>query len=89
MKRNNRKLLWFSIIIGAYFLALYLIWFYKVDATIVGVFQELLTIPMMIAQLILLVFIGKLLINPQQRTSANICTLIISLTTTILIIQSF
>jgi hypothetical protein len=89
MKKQSAKLLWFSIAIAFYFLALYLVWIFKVDVTIIGVFQEMLTIPMGLGLLALVIVTSMKLVKPQSRTTANILALVIALATLILIIQSF
>ncbi len=82
------KLLLFSLLLAAYFLTLFLLHYYDVRITMVGVFQELLTIPMILAQLVLLGFIVARLLNKHRRTRADFLAGAISCTTTFFIFQS-
>jgi hypothetical protein len=53
-KLNSNILTIINFGITAYFLAIYLINLYQIDFVIVGVFRELLTIPLMLAELVFL-----------------------------------
>lgn len=56
-KFNNKILFYVSLLFVAYFSFLFLnAYIIKSDATFIGVFQELLTIPMLIAELLLFAF---------------------------------
>ena len=52
---SHRNLAVINLCIVFYFMAIWLINYFKIDAIIIGVFRELLTIPMLLAQLIFLV----------------------------------
>lgn len=88
-KAKDYKLLWFSLASAFFFLTLFLLWEFRIQVTIIGVFQELLTLPMMAAQIVLLVFVGIKLSHRAGRTNTNLLALIISFITTFFILQSF
>ena len=52
---SHRNLAVINLGVVSYFLLILLINYYKIDAVIIGVFRELFTIPMLLAQLIFLV----------------------------------
>lgn len=52
---TTKSLTIINFLIVAYFVLIWLINFYQIDYTLIGVFRELLTIPFLIAQLIFLV----------------------------------
>ena len=86
---HSWRLLALSLLCSAFFLLIFLLWKLQVEVTIVGVFQELLTLPVMAAQVVLLVVIVTKMFSHKHRTTANLLALILSLVTSILIIQSF
>ena len=52
---TNKHLTLINFTIVAYFSLLWLLNFYRLDYALIGVFQEILTIPFLIAQLVFLV----------------------------------
>lgn len=77
---NGSRLLIASLIISAYFLALYVVDYYEVEHFLIGFFGELLTIPFLLAQIVFLV-IGFyiLLIQKNQRNLIILSLVILSL----------
>jgi len=55
-----------NLIIVGYFIALHLIYIYKIKHVLIGVFVELLTIPMLLAQFLFLVINIKFLLDKNQ-----------------------
>ncbi len=45
-----------NFVVVAYFTVIYLLYYFQIEFVIIGVFRELLTIPFMFGQLVLLVF---------------------------------
>ena len=76
---TNRNLIIANFSIVSFFIFIWLINFYKLDFTIIGVFREILTIPFMIAQIVFLV-IG---INYLIKNKNNLLTIISFITLTI------
>lgn len=67
---RNLTIINFAIIF--YFIVIYLLYIYQVDIIILGVFQEMLTIPFMLAQIVF-VIIG---INHLIKNKIKIMTLV-------------
>ncbi|WP_163514273.1 hypothetical protein [Gelidibacter japonicus] len=69
---TDRNLKIINSVIIFYFLGIYMLYRYQVDSIIIGVFQEMLTIPFMLAQIVF-VFIG---IHHLVKHKIKILTLI-------------
>ncbi|OQX73286.1 MAG: hypothetical protein B6D61_12665, partial [Bacteroidetes bacterium 4484_249] len=52
---NEKRLTLINFIIVTYFIAIYVLYLYKIDSVLIGVFREILTIPFFIAQIVFLV----------------------------------
>ena len=63
---TNRNLIIANFSIVSFFVFIWLINFYKLDFTIIGVFREILTIPFLIAQIVFLV-IGIQYLTKNKR----------------------
>ena len=63
---TNRNLRIINFVIVSYFILIYLINYYKIDFIIIGVFRELLTIPLLLAQIFFIVIGIKCLIKSQM-----------------------
>jgi hypothetical protein len=67
---TNRRLAFINFGIVCYFFLIWLIHFYQIDFFIIGFFQELFTIPFLIAQFIFLfISIAFLIKNPKKYLS--------------------
>lgn len=75
MKKANSLALINSVIVS-YFILIWLLYFYKVESTILGVFVELLTIPFLIGQLVFLI-LGAKHIFKQKTNRALIISLVL------------
>ena len=64
---SRKILLVISVVIVLYFLAIYLINLYKIDFVLIGVLRELLTLPMLFAQLFFLFFGIYLLFKEEKK----------------------
>jgi hypothetical protein len=53
--KTNRNLTLINFAIVFYFILIYLLNYFKIDLVLIGVFRELLTIPVLIVQLLFLV----------------------------------
>lgn len=49
---TDRNLTIINFVIVAYFGLIYLLYFYKTDLVLIGVFKEILTIPFLLAQVV-------------------------------------
>jgi hypothetical protein len=68
--RRHRLYFVFSLALAAYFSLLFLLNAARVDSVIVGVFGELLTIPMLVAQVVLIVFVLRALFRRGEPKTA-------------------
>jgi hypothetical protein len=57
-----------SFIISGYFLLIYFFNIYEIDAVLIGVFRELLTIPFLVAQIVFLFLGTRFLIKKKFKT---------------------
>lgn len=80
-----------SLIIATYFLAIFLLNYFQVDFILIGVFRELLTIPMLLAQLVFLIIGLIVLIKGQhpRLKHLNIISILTLATSSLLTIGSF
>lgn len=76
----------FSII--GYFLFLYLVYVFRIDLHIIGVVREMLTIPAMLGQLVLIV-LGVILFVKKERNPMLLISLVMLIICAILTIGSF
>jgi hypothetical protein len=67
---TNKNLTFINFAIVTFFILIWLINIYKIDFVLVGVFRELLTIPILIAQIFFLV------IGIKHLSKSNILTII-------------
>lgn len=77
-----------NFLVVLYFISIALINFFKIDFVLIGVFRELLTIPFLIA-LLVLVFIGVKNVMTQPRNRLNSISVFLLIITTCLTIGSF
>jgi hypothetical protein len=67
---TNRNLTIINLVIVSYFILIWLIYIYKIDFILVGVFREILTIPFLIAQIVFLIIgIKHLIIHPKKLST--------------------
>ena len=87
----EKRLLAISLIIATYFLTVFLLNYFQVDLILIGVFIELLTIPMMLGQLVFLI-IGLIILirgkNSRLRHLTIISVLVLAISS-LLTIWSF
>jgi len=88
-KLNGKTLLVISLIICLYFLALFSIYYFKMDHFLIGFFSELLTIPFFLAQIIFLAWGIKMIFSTTPQQNLIIISVLILAITTILTIGSF
>ena len=77
----------FSIV--GYFITLYLVYVYKMNFVLIGVFRELLTIPMFLAQPLFLTIGVKLLLDKNQNSLLFKCSVVVLAVCLILTVSSF
>ena len=88
-KLKDGGLLTISVIIAAYFLALFFLNYYRADHFLVGFFIESLTIPFLLAQVIFLIIGIGLLFSKNSRQKLIVLSVIILSVSTILTFGSF
>lgn len=86
---NGKILLIISLIIIFYFSSLYLVDLYKVEHFLIGFFNELLTIPFLIAEIFFLFYGIKLLFSNSQNRMTIILSIVLLSICSILTIGSF
>jgi len=87
---KDKTLFYISLFISGYFLTLYLFYIFELKGWIIGFFGELLTIPIMLAQLIFLgVGIFRFVKIKEARNKWIITAVIILAISSILTIGSF
>jgi hypothetical protein len=64
---TEKKLIIVNIIIVSYFVLIYIINLYKLDNSIIGVLREMLTIPFLIGQIVLLI-LGCIFLIKNRKT---------------------
>ena len=74
---NGSKLLVASVIISAYFIALFLVDYYELDHFLIGFIGELFTIPFLLAQIIFLVLGINLLLKQKHQRNLIILSIVI------------
>ena len=85
---TSRNLTIINFIIIVYFLIIYVLYIFKVDIVIFGVFQELMTVPFLLAQLVfVLIGIGYLIKN--KKDLLNIISLLLLIICSFITIGSF
>lgn len=72
---SEKQLLAISLIIITYFSAIFLLNYFQIDFTLIGALRELLTIPMLLAQLIFL-SIGLVILIRRKNSRLKYLTLI-------------
>ena len=82
---TNRNLTIINFIIVSYFIVIYLLYYFKIDAHLIGVFRELLSIPFLIAQLVFLVIGIKHLKHKPRHVLTLISILLLAICTVITI----
>jgi hypothetical protein len=75
---TNRNLTIINFVIVSYFILIWLINIYEIDVILIGVFRELLTIPLLIAQIVFLVIGIRFLINHQKKLSTVVSVLLLA-----------
>ena len=86
---NEKRLTLINFIIVTYFIAIYVLYLYKIDSVLIGVFREILTIPFFIAQIVFLVLGIKFLIMEKNRRYLTIISVLILAICAIITIGSF
>jgi len=76
--KKSRNLTVINLIIVAYFILLWLINFYEIDFVLIGVFRELLTIPFLFGQLVLLVLSSIQLLKNQNNRFLILSTFLLA-----------
>ena len=64
--KTEKNLTIANFIVVAYFIVIYLIYYFQIKFVLIGVFQELLTIPFLLGQLVLL-FLGIRFLIKEKR----------------------
>lgn len=88
---NEKKLLIISLSIVSFFISIYLINHFKIDYILIGVLRELLTIPVLLAQMVFLV-ISVLFLFKRKESKLKYMTIIstiLLITSTFLTVGSF
>ena len=85
---TNRNLIIVNFAIVSFFTLIYLINFFKLDYTLIGVFRQLLTLPFMMAQLVFLV-IGIRYLTKNEKNILLIISFISLVICSIITIGSF
>lgn len=85
---TDRNLMLINFAIIFYFCLVYVFYVFKIDFVIIGVFQEMLTIPLMIAQ-VLFVAIGLNFMMTYQKKTWFMISLMALIVCAILTIRSF
>jgi hypothetical protein len=80
---------WANFAIVAYFGSLFLLNHFKIDALIIGVFREILTIPFLLAQFVFLGLSGKLLVNQKSNGIFLVSVLALTICTVLTVISFF
>ena len=75
---TDRNLTIVNFAIVSYFILIWLIYFYKIDFVLIGVFVEILTIPFLIAQIVFLVIGIKYLIKNHRKPLTVISVLLLA-----------
>ncbi len=70
---SEKQLLAISLIIATYFLTIFLLNFFQVDFTLIGVFREILTVPMLLGQLMFLV-VGIIILVRKKESRLKYLT---------------
>ncbi|GAB5527938.1 MAG: hypothetical protein Roseis2KO_58100 [Roseivirga sp.] len=88
---SEKQLLAISLAIATYFLTIFLLNFFEVDFTLIGVFRELLTVPMLLGQLIFLVMGLAILVRRKEskRKYLTVMSILLLATSSLLTIGSF
>ncbi len=86
---KSKYLTLINLIIVTYFVSLYLINVFKIDATIINIFRELLTFPLLVAQLLFLTLSVIHFVNHGIKGSLHILSTILLFTCSVLTIGSF
>ncbi len=71
MALNQKRLMGINLGIVIYFVSIYAIFALKLEHQLIGVFQELLTIPAMLAQVVFLVISVKFLLKKEQKVNLS------------------
>ena len=77
MTNNNLTIINFGIVV--YFGLMYLLYIYNIDYVLIGVFRELLTIPLLIAQIIFLVLGIRQLLKHQKQPMLIVSVLLLAI----------
>jgi len=77
MTTNNLSIINFGIVF--YFGLMYLLYIYNIDYVLIGVFRELLTIPLLIAQIIFLVLGIRQLLKHQKQPMLIVSVLLLAI----------
>ena len=85
---NGYQFLLISIIVSAYFLALYLAYYFEVSHPAIQFFGELLTIPILLAQIYFLI-IGFILFSQKNQRMLTVTGIVILTISLILTFGSF
>jgi len=83
---NRLTIVNFAIV--SYFLLLWLVYYFKIDLVLIGVFRELLTIPFLLAQLFFLVF-GVIYLVQHKLNVLNLISLLALAICSVITIGSF
>jgi len=77
----NRNLTIINFLIVSYFALIYLFYLYNIDHVLIGVFRELLTIPLLIAQIIFLVMGIKRVLKSSKNLVMVVSVLLLAICT--------
>ena len=77
MTTNNLSIINFGIVF--YFGLMYLLYIYNIDYVLIGVFRELLTIPLLIAQIIFLLLGIRQLLQHQKQPMLIVSILLLAI----------
>ena len=86
---SEKNLITFNIIIVCYFVVLYLINLFKLDHILIGVVGEMLTIPFLIGQIVLLALGVKHLVENKSSSFVFKISLVALVICSVFIISSF
>lgn len=86
---SEKNLITFNIIIVCYFVVLYLINLFKLDYVLIGVVGEMLTIPFLIGQIVLLAMRVKHLVKKKSSSFVFKISLIALVICSVFTISSF
>lgn len=85
---SRKSLIIINLAIVSFFLSLYLLYTFEIDHTLIGVFQELLTLPMLLAN-VAFIIIGAIFLFKNKKDAITVISYLLLLACAVLTIGSF